>query len=137
VQFDKGNTLNTYARQLDFFKIEIGVRRPGNQIEYASNFSSPRPKTRTGSTDDEKRYYLMWRRGELQQADRDLLRKAGINPGRSPIYKFITPEVEAMLYSLEQDKARSRGEEKVKMTRFGLVPEGDGYKFYVMRQRYR
>ena len=136
VQFAKGNTLNLYARQLDFFKIELGVRKPGNVIEYASNLSSRRPRKRVGPTDQEKRYYLTWRRGNLQQADRDLLDKAGIVPGRSPIFKFLTKEVEAQLYSLEQAKAGSR-DKKISMTRFGLLPDGDGYKFYVMTQRYR
>ena len=136
VQFAKGNTLNVYARQLDFFKIELGVRRSGNKIEYASNLSSRRPRARVGPTDQEKRYYLTWRRGNLQQADRDLLNKAGIDPGRSPIFKFLPPEVEAMLLGLERDKAGSRAK-KIRMTRFGLLPDGDGYKFYVMRQTYR
>ena len=89
MQFAKGNTLNVYAKQLDFFKIELGIRRPGNKIEYASNLASRRPKKRVGSTDQEKRYYLTWRRGNLQEADRELLNKAGIDPGRSPIFKFL------------------------------------------------
>ena len=136
VQFIKGNTLDTYARQLDFFKIELGVRRPGNKIEYASNLSAKRPKKRTGPTDAEKRYYLTWRRGNLQEADRDLLRKAGIEPGSGPIFKFLPREVEALLYGLEQTKSGSRAK-KIRMTRFGLLPDGDGYKFYVMRQSYQ
>ena len=136
VQFIKGNTLKTYARQLDFFKIELGVRRPGNKIEYAYNLAATRPRTRIGPTDQEKRYYLTWRRGNLQEADRDLLRKAGIEPGRSPIFKFLPPEVEAMLLGLEQAKAGGRVK-KIRMSRFGLLPDGDGYKFYVIRQPYR
>ena len=136
VQFAKGNTLSVYARQLDFFKIELGVRRPGNKIQYASNLSSRRPRTRTGPTDQEKRYYLIWRRGNLQQADRDLLTKAGIDPGRSPIFKFLTTEVEMMMLGLEQAEAGSRVK-KIRMTRFGLLSGDDGYKFYVMRQTYR
>lgn len=136
VQFAKGNTLSVYAKQLDFFKIDLGVRRPGNKIEYASNLSSRRPRKWTGPTDEEKRYYLTWRRGNLQQADRDLLNKAGIDPGRSLIFKFLSREVEAMLFGLEQAKAGSRAK-KIRMTRFGLLPDGNGYKFYVMRQTYR
>ncbi len=136
VQFAKGNTLNVYARQLDFFEIELGVRRPGNKIEYAYDLASRRPKTRTGLTDQEKRYYLIWRRGNLQQADRDLLTKAGIDPGRSPTFKFLPPKVEMMLLGLEQAEAGSRVK-KIRMTRFGLLPKGDGYEFYVIRQTYR
>ncbi|MEA1950994.1 MAG: hypothetical protein U9N87_06385, partial [Planctomycetota bacterium] len=94
------------------------------------------PKKRIGPTDQEKRYYLTWRRGNLQEADRELLNKAGIDPGRSPIFKFLPREVEAQLYGLEQSKAGNRNK-KIRMTRFGLLPDGDGYKFYVLRQNYR
>lgn len=136
VQFIKGNTLETYARQLDFFKIELGVLRPGGKIEYANNLSARRPQVRSGATAEEKRYYLTWRRGELQEADRDLLRKAGIEAGRDQIFKFLPPPVEAALVGLERTQAGGR-DDKIRMTRFGLLPEGDGYKFYVMRQTYR
>ena len=33
------NTLDAYARQLDFFKIELGVLLPDNKIVYAYNLA--------------------------------------------------------------------------------------------------
>jgi len=78
VRFPEGNTLAAYARRLDFFGIELGVLLPDNKVVYASNLAKAKPDVRTGPADEEKRYYLTWRRGELQAADRELLAKAGI-----------------------------------------------------------
>ena len=85
-----------YARQLDFFKIELGVLQPDNKIIYVFNLTKPKPDTRTVSNPslNEKRYYLTWRTGEMQQADRDLLAKAGVDSGDRLILKFLPPEVE-------------------------------------------
>lgn len=70
LMFDRGLTLETYAKQLDFFGIEMGVLMPDKRIEYAARLTRSRPDRRTGPADAEKRYYLTWKRGELEKADR-------------------------------------------------------------------
>jgi len=134
--FDKGNTLETYARQLDYFGIELGILLPGNQVQYVSGFSQPRPQVRVGPADAEKRFYLTWQRGELQQADRELLARAGIDAGNRLILKFLPPEVEARLAALERAYAGGRADQ-VSSTRFGIRREGNGFAFYVISQQYR
>ena len=57
----KGITKDKYARQLDFFGIELAVVMPGNKLVYVRNFSKPKPQTHTGPADQEKRFYLTWR----------------------------------------------------------------------------
>jgi len=136
LMFDKGNTLDTYARQLDFFKIELGVLLPGNRVRYASQLSAPSPAVREGPAGAEKRFYLTWRQGELQEADRQLLAKAGVETGRHIILKFLPPELEAQLVALERAHAGARADQ-VYRTRFGIRPQGNGYAFYVMEQTYR
>ena len=91
VRFAKGNTLSNYAKQLDFFGVELGVLMPGNKVAYVRNLSATRPEKRVGPRDAEKRYYLTWRRGDLQQADRDLLARAGVSSEGKLILKFLTP----------------------------------------------
>lgn len=136
VQFPKENTLEEYAKQLDFFGIELGVIMPGNKVEYASNLSKAKPDRRTGPADKEKRYYLAWRRGELEQADRELLDKAGIPSKGRVILKFLPPEIEALLAQLE--KARAGDDlSKVRSTRFGIRRDGDGFAFMVIEQSYK
>ena len=136
VTFMRGNTLETYARQLDFFQIELGVLEPGNRVTYAYNLVKPKPDTRTGPADAEKRYYLTWRGGELIEADRELLARAGIDSQGRVILKFLPPEVEAQLAQLE--KLHAGGEaDQVRRTRFGISPHGKGYRFRVTDQAFR
>ncbi len=134
VMFSKA-TLNTYAKQLDFFHIELGVLQPDNKIIYAFHLSKSRPETRvvTNPAKNERRYYLTWRNGEMQQADRDLLAKAGIDPGRHLILKFLPKEVELNLMGLERSY-RNLTPKDIKKTRFGVLPDGSGFKFYVIEQ---
>lgn len=134
VRFAEGSTVDMYARQLDFFGIELGVLMPGNKVEYAFNLTKEKPDRRTGPADQEQRYYLTWRRGGLQAADRELLSRAGIKPGNRLILKFLPREVEAQLVALERARA---GEDvnKIAATYFGIAQEGQGFRFYVVDQR--
>ena len=104
LHFIKGNTLDVYARQLDFFGIELGVLLPDNKVVYAFNLAKPKPDTRIGAADKEKRYYLTWRgeAGDLQKADRELLARAGVDTEDRLILKFLPPAVEATLATLEK-----------------------------------
>ncbi len=139
VRFIKGNTLETYARQLDFFKIELGVLASGNKVNYAYNVSNSRPDTRTGPADGEKRYYLTWQGGDLVEADRELLTRAGIESQGRIILKFLTPELEGQLYGMEKARAVSANEkpENVRKTWFRVEAQGAGYVFAVADQSYK
>jgi len=136
VRFPEGNTVETYARALDFFKIELGVLMPNNRIIYVYNLSKPRPDTREGAADQEKRYYLTWRRGSLMEADRELIRRAGVNPDDRLILKFLPPELESQLVQLERARAGDRSD-RVRTTYFAVVPQGGGYRFIVVDQTLR
>lgn len=134
--FDSGNSLTEYARQLDYFHIELGCLFDGGNIVYATNLATAKPTLRTGTTKDEKRYYLTWRNGGLADADIELLQKAGAKGDlhNGIIIKFISPETEAALYKLELDKAQGK---KVKSTKYGILKQGNGYRFFVIEQTYK
>lgn len=136
VTFLEGNTASTYARQLDFFKIELGVLFPGNRVEYAKNVSKPKPDRYEGKADAEKRYYLTWQKGGLRDAEVELLGKAGIDAGDRPIIKFIPRELEIELMRLEKQRA-GRNENRIRATYFAIRPKGSGYEFYVRDQTYK
>ena len=136
VRFAEGSTLELYAHQLDFFKIELGVLMPGNKVEYAFNLSKPKPDRRTGPADQEQRYYLTWRRVGLQAADRELLKRAGISAGNRLILKFLPPELEAQLVALERARAGDEVD-NVRATYFGILAEDRGFRFYVVDQRFK
>ncbi len=136
VVFLEGNTTDTYARQLDYFNIELGVLLPGNRVEYAKNLSKPAPDRRSGPADKEERYYLTWQKGGLREADVELLAKAGIAPENRPIIKFIPRELEIQLMQLEKQRA-GKNEKRVRATYFAIRTKGSGYEFYVRDQTYK
>lgn len=136
VIFLEGNTTGTYARQLDYFKIELGVLMPGNRVEYVKNLSNPRPERDSGAADAENRYYLTWQKGGLREADLELLTKAGVDPEGRPILKFIPPELESHLLQLERERA-GKYADKVRATYFAIRGQGGGYEFFVRDQTYK
>lgn len=133
ILFPEGATLETYARQLDFFGIELGVLLPGDQVAYAYNLSKQKPDSRTGPRASEKRFYLTWRRGDLEQADRELLTRAGIDSAGKTVLKFLPTKTEQALAALERAKAGAELK-NVRKTRFGVRSDGNGYAFYVIDQ---
>ncbi|MFW6125130.1 MAG: hypothetical protein ACOC46_03190, partial [Pirellulales bacterium] len=85
--FPDVRTLDEYPRQLDHFGIEPGVLLPGNRVAYARKLTQDSPESREGPADQEQRYYLIWREGPLEQADRRLLKRAGIDTADRPVLK--------------------------------------------------
>ena len=133
IRFLKGTTREQYTKQLDFFKIELAVVMPENQLVYAWNFGKATPDRRTGAADEEKRFYLTWREGDLGRAESDLLAKAGLTPGNRVVLTVLPPDVEAKLAQLEAKEA-GESAHSVRKTRFGIRAEADGLAFYVIEQ---
>ncbi len=133
LRFAKGITKEKYARQLDYFGIELAVVMPDNKLVYVRNFSKPKPETHTGPADEEKRFYLTWRSGDLSRADVDLLDRTGVSPGDRVVLKILPTKVEAKLAELEKGHAGDDSGDVIK-TQFGIRPTGDGYEFYVSEQ---
>jgi hypothetical protein len=136
IQFDQ-TTLDSYARQLDFFKIELAAVRSG-RIEYASNVSQPTP-TRRGMriNEDEKRLYFSWESGTLKKFDTQLLTKAGVPiTSDAVIVQFFPPQVEGQLAALEQQRAGKRDLKTIRRTYFAVRPRANGgYEFVVVGQQ--
>ena len=128
--FAKGVTKDKYARQLDFFGIELAVVMPDNQLVYVRKFTKPKPETHTGPADQEKRCYLAWRNGDLSRANVELLARAGVKPGDRVVLKILPADVEENLDKLERERAGDDAD-NVSKTQFGIRAAGDGYEFYV------
>ena len=133
IHFDAGGTLDSYAKQLDFFQIELGVL-DSKQVIYASKFSTPKPTTRTGpGGKSEKRLYFSWRQGKLREADHDLMRRAGIPTEGKTVLQFYSDDLEQLLLRLERDY-RGVDASKIRRTVYGIRPQGKGYEFFVIDQ---
>lgn len=133
IRFAPGTTLAEYARQLAFFGIELGAVGPSSQILYATELAAAAPKRRAGRRDEEHRLYMSWRQGRLVEADRELLRRAGIATEEKILVQFYPPEVENALAALEKQFA-GREAHQIRQTVFGVRRKGAGYEFYVIEQ---
>jgi hypothetical protein len=129
---------NAYAKQLDFFKVELGVAGGGNpNVTYVSKFTQAKPAVRTGAPKDEKRLRFLHQSGELRAADRAIVAKAGVNPEGKVVFQFYPDETYKQLLTLENIKMGKRRIIEVRKTVFGVREKGAGYEFYIISQEYR
>jgi hypothetical protein len=135
IRFADGSSLTEYAKQLDFFNIELGSVLPDGRIAYISGLAGS-PKVRYGTSGkDEKRLYMKWEGGERRKADEKLFLKAGITVGRNVIFHFYPQQTEQMLVQMEMAFA-NRNLREVRRTYFVVNTKGAGYEFQVTRQMY-
>jgi hypothetical protein len=129
--------LDEYARQLDFFKVELGVAGGGNpNVEYISNLAAAKPTVRIGNPKDEKRLNFLHRTGELRAADRQLAAKAGVQTDGRVVFQFYAPETYTNLLTLENIRMGSRRIKEVRKTIFGVRGTAGRYEFHVIDQQY-
>jgi hypothetical protein len=136
IQFDP-QSIEEYARWLDFFRIELGVLGRDNKVHYAYNFTRGRPQTREGAPLEEQRLYLNSSGTPLALLDQRLARDAGIARLGRIILQFFPPESAGILFALEQQAAGNRSLEEVRKTIFRVVRKGNDFEFSVEKQEYR
>jgi len=137
VQFAEQGSLDQYARQLDFFGLELGALLDDHTMAYLSDMSSPQPVVRrAASGEGEKRLFFTWQGGKRRQADVELFTKAGIPIGPDTIiFHFYPPATENMLAVKERDY-RNRPVRQIRRTFFTVIPSENGFDFEVTRQVY-
>ena len=136
--------LQGYAAQLDFFQIELAAIGGGiKTVDYAANFSGT-PTKRSGTSKAEERLYFMWRAGgALEQYDRQLLQRAGINVTGRRVLKFVSDELQNQLYALEMKFAQEKVGRVVLPTELAKTiyecrpKDSGGFEWVVIDQRYR
>ncbi len=134
--------LSTYAAQLDFFGIELGVVGGGIQGVDIVNELSTQPKSRrVVDTSDEKRLYFMWKTpSPLMKHESVLLEAAGVELTDRHMIRFIPERLEQQLADAELEFAVIAGHEsetEIARTVFQCVATEDGYEFRIADQRYR
>jgi hypothetical protein len=136
IRIGAGNTSDSYTRQLDYFKIELGVIGQANDIVYLSNLSAPNPTAKTQSAAGEKRLYLIWQRGSMREADEEIMARAKIQAAGKVVVHFCPEELENELVKLEDDQAKQSGLKRIRKTVFGVRPkEPEGFRFFVIEQK--
>jgi hypothetical protein len=130
-------SLEEYARQLDYFGIELGAVGGSKLIDYVYNLSRNPPSHRQGPSKEEKRVYLTWRSGTLREFDLQLLARAGVATQGRIVMQFIPEEVYNELHRLEFENAGDRPPTEWLRTIFGVRPAGRGFEFYIISQTFR
>jgi hypothetical protein len=133
IVYNPGQTADEYARQLDALGVELAVVSGKNQLTYVSHFSSATPTKRFGSGQGDDRLYFLWQGRGRKASDVALLAKAGIDVGEGVMIQFYPKGVESTLAQLEV-RYRGRQPSEIRITRFSVVPRGDGYGFSVLAQ---
>jgi hypothetical protein len=134
--FEEGISAKEYAKQLDYFKVELGVEDSKGEIEYASHFSDAKPARRTGHKRDENRMAESWKKGTLAGLDQKLMRKAGVKAQGKKLFHFYPREIEREMFKLEQGYAGLNASQVVR-TQFSIRPKTlvGGYELYVTEQQ--
>ena len=136
IRFADRDSLDEYAKQLDYFGIELGALLPAGKLVYLSNLTNKSPVSRNVSSGkNEKRLYMTWQGGGRKKADIDLFKRGRVNVTGATLFQFYPPKTEAMLARLELDY-RNKPIKSIKRTYFVVRKAGSGYKFVVSRQSY-
>lgn len=136
IQFPPGLTIEAYTRQLDFFKIELGVIGGSQTVTYLSGLSNPKPRVRTAPGNTDARLYLIWNRGPLREADEILVARAGLNAEGKVLAHFCPPDLEAEMLRVEAEHARTNNLTNLRRTVFGIQPvAADTFRLVVTDQK--
>ena len=136
IRFTQGSSLKEYAKQLDFFGIELGALFPAQKkLVYLRNFSTTAVSKEVKTGTNEKRLYMNWQSGSLRKTDHELFKRARINTRGALILHFYPSGTENMLAKLEKD-FRKRNVKTIRRTIFSVRKRGAGYRFLVTRQTY-
>jgi hypothetical protein len=136
IQFPPGNTIESYTRQLEYFKIEIGLIGGSDQIEYLANIAEPIPSVRKAPASAEKRLYLIWQRGSMREADEQLATRARVSTAGKIVAHFCSEELEKELAQTEDSFAQQKGIKRIRKTIFGMkANDFGGFQLYVIDQK--
>ena len=130
----------TYARQLSFFSIDIGVASETKQS--VKRLVDPGGARRVVSSDrktEEKNIYFVHKKQRFLAWDRALAERAGIDTNAALTVLFYNDQTRQIIRVVEATKLKELGKTlaDVKNTIFKVVPSGDGYKFEVTEIIYR
>jgi hypothetical protein len=149
LSFAEGSRI-AYARELDFYGIELGVFGGGIAgLDIASKFTAGPEARHLEDPSTERRLYFSWvRPSPLARYERELCNQAGIvREGRKiivtegrQILKFLPIELENRLAMMELEYAQSNGVSSVRgiaKTVFRSESVGAGFRFRIVAQRYQ
>lgn len=134
VRFSDGASVDEYARQLQFFGVEVAVLLPGQAV-VLSNLTAPKPTARVEKSGREGQLHMAWQGGTLRKGDFKLCERAGIDATGGRTLHLYPKKTEALLAKLEFDY-RNRKPDSIRRTYFVVRGQEGGFEFVVTRQSY-
>jgi hypothetical protein len=137
VRFSDRAGVEEYAKQLEFFGIELGALLPDGRLAYLSRLPEEAPTVRYAASGlGEQRLYMTWQGGDRRGADVELFKRAGVQLNADTvIFHFYPKATESILVRLEVEY-RNRPVKQIRRTYFAVEPAGNEYQFSVVRQIY-
>ncbi len=135
IQYADQTSLDEYAKQLDYFGIEMGALLRGGELVYMTGMSGSPSVRRATSGKGENRLYMTWQGGTRREADEKLFERGSINAKGAVLFHFYPKKTEQLLLQLEYNYAKRHAKE-IRRTYFVVVKQGNGYTFVVTRQTY-
>lgn len=132
--------LDTYAKQLSAFKIDVGsIVKDNNDVFRLRDPAGTRQVITTTRAQEEKVLYFGHQKPKLRQWDERILRKAGIAYDNSLVVQFYPEETRVILRALEKERMtqNQKNLKQVKNTIFKLQTGSKGPEFIVVDQIYR
>ena len=137
VEFAERGDLQSYAQQLDFFGIELGITFRNGRVVYLRHLSTSAVRRDSRADVGDQRLFMNWQGGKRIEADRELLARAGVSDITSgTILHFYPAETENMLIQLEREFA-GQSPDKIRRTNFKVVSSENEFRFVVTSQKYR
>jgi hypothetical protein len=131
-------SVDLYAKQLDFFGIELAAIGGGSkEVEYAFGLAKRPIQRRTGPSKDEKRLFMTWTKGALKQFDLQLLQIAGIPMQGKECIQLYSAATENQMAELESAKLAGKSIKTVKRTVFAIRSAGSGFEMFVADQQFQ
>ncbi len=134
LSFPDDISLDEYARQLDFFQIEIAAVSKNNKVEYISHVSNRKPEKHVGWREKDPRLNIPWKSGTLHAVDRKLLLRAGISSRDKELTHYFPLETKNLMLQVERGYAK-RDPSELRRMRFEIRATKSGeYEFVVVEQ---
>ena len=124
----------TYAKQLSFFSIDIGVVSKNKQsIKRLDDPGGAKRVINSNRKKESKNVHFVHKKQRFLAWDKLLAGQAGIDTDNALTVQFYPEKTRAIIRQVEADKLREGGRKlgDVKNTNLKVVPDGDGYKFEI------
>lgn len=133
IVWNDNESIDEYAKQLDFFGIQLAVIKRGG-MTLVKGLSSPAAQT-TFTTVGAGQFTFTPRGGRGLPGDRKLLEKAGVNIGDGQV-RHVYPTATVGKLAAAERAYRGRPPEQIHRTYFSVRGTLGKYEFYVTKQTY-